>query len=255
MHSCAINCTWADWEEWGSCSTVGERTCGKGTAYRSRTKTGPFHGGSDCEGSDTDSVQCYGSKWSCPSPKTIEFDPNHWGGSDWGDTEYCGNQAYRDYAIGFYARIKPYKKGWYNYDNLGVTSFRLLCEKNQFIYSKQMPYGDWIGPGSNRHEKCWNGLYAFSVKYQNWIGDNGDDTAINDIKMGGRKSNGYWKWLEINSKYMPAIHPDSRGRWGGVCPSGFVICGLQTRVNRNGADWSGLNGIKFKCCKNIWFSL
>ena len=49
-----MHCTWNSWASWGSCS----KTCGSGTRTRSRSKNGPYHGGTDCSGSSSSSATC-----------------------------------------------------------------------------------------------------------------------------------------------------------------------------------------------------
>ena len=52
---CPVNCQWADWATWGSCSA----SCGSGLQTRQREKAVPAqHGGSDCDGSVKESVAC-----------------------------------------------------------------------------------------------------------------------------------------------------------------------------------------------------
>ena len=61
-----VNCQWAEWEAWQTCS----HTCGDGSQSRTRTKEQQAqHGGSDCEGSDTESQAC--NIKSCPSKKIL----------------------------------------------------------------------------------------------------------------------------------------------------------------------------------------
>lgn len=49
-----VDGVWLEWLEWQECST----TCGGGQRFRERECEGPFYGGADCEGSDTDSQIC-----------------------------------------------------------------------------------------------------------------------------------------------------------------------------------------------------
>ena len=55
-----MDCTWSSWGSWGSCS----KTCGSGTRTRSRSRNGPFNGGSECLGSSSESSSCNTN--SCP---------------------------------------------------------------------------------------------------------------------------------------------------------------------------------------------
>ena len=65
-----VNCEWAEWEEWQSCNP----SCGDGTQTRTRTKAETAqHGGTDCDGSDTDTQDCNAK----PCPSEYMFSPNH----------------------------------------------------------------------------------------------------------------------------------------------------------------------------------
>ena len=56
-----MDCKWATWEEWTSCS----RTCDKGIQVRKRSFSTPAkNGGMECKGSDTARRACH--KPSCP---------------------------------------------------------------------------------------------------------------------------------------------------------------------------------------------
>ncbi|CAE7923300.1 HMCN1 [Symbiodinium necroappetens] len=74
--ACPVNCQWADWEAWQSCSA----SCGTGLQTRERQKAIPAeHGGADCEGLAKDSVAC-SSLPACPVD--CEWD-------DWSQWEGC----------------------------------------------------------------------------------------------------------------------------------------------------------------------
>lgn len=62
---CPIDCEWSEWTEWSECSL----TCDSGTQTRTRTHnvTAQF-GGLDCQGSDTETVDC--NTQDCPDPCT-----------------------------------------------------------------------------------------------------------------------------------------------------------------------------------------
>ena len=51
---------WAAWLEWGDCST----SCGGGLRERLRLCDGPYHGGKDCVGSNSDTETC--AEQACP---------------------------------------------------------------------------------------------------------------------------------------------------------------------------------------------
>ena len=56
----SVDGIYTEWSEWGACS----KTCGRGNMERNRTCVGPFHGGRDCEGPDSEPAYCYPSN--CP---------------------------------------------------------------------------------------------------------------------------------------------------------------------------------------------
>lgn len=54
---CPEDCAWNDWGDWSNCT----EPCGSsaaGTKVRLRTKLGPFNGGEDCVGPDSDTAAC-----------------------------------------------------------------------------------------------------------------------------------------------------------------------------------------------------
>ena len=60
-----MDCTWSNWESWGSCS----KTCGYGSKTRSRSKNGPYNGGSECSGSSSESTSCNTER--CPGEEIV----------------------------------------------------------------------------------------------------------------------------------------------------------------------------------------
>ncbi|KAI6650257.1 Thrombospondin-2-like [Oopsacas minuta] len=52
--NCPIDGVWSDWTTYSDCS----RTCSQGTRTKTRSCTGPFYGGDDCEGVSTDTIIC-----------------------------------------------------------------------------------------------------------------------------------------------------------------------------------------------------
>ena len=65
--SISVPCTWNAWGSWTSCT----KTCGSGTKTRTRSKNGPYHGGSDCSGSSSESPLCNTN--SCPGELSIKY--------------------------------------------------------------------------------------------------------------------------------------------------------------------------------------
>ncbi|KAK3089127.1 hypothetical protein FSP39_001055 [Pinctada imbricata] len=59
---CPVDGVWQIWSSWDECSV----TCGGGVSVRNRTCHGPFYGGSECEGNDTETKSC--SQNACPIP-------------------------------------------------------------------------------------------------------------------------------------------------------------------------------------------
>ncbi|KAK7491979.1 hypothetical protein BaRGS_00016825 [Batillaria attramentaria] len=60
LRECPVDGVWDEWGQWSECTL----TCGNGTRTRSRTCTGPFYGGKECEGSVESWESC--NDFSCP---------------------------------------------------------------------------------------------------------------------------------------------------------------------------------------------
>ena len=60
----SVDGVWLEWADWDSCSV----TCGGGSQNRTRACLGPFHGGSECPGSEHDQQDC--NTHSCPGMYT-----------------------------------------------------------------------------------------------------------------------------------------------------------------------------------------
>lgn len=86
---CPVDCSFRSWTGWSTCSL----TCGSGQKTRTRTKNGPFHGGSTsaCDHPTSQTLNC--NEFSCP--QNCYFQP--W--SEWGScTKTCiafGNYGYK----------------------------------------------------------------------------------------------------------------------------------------------------------------
>ena len=50
----AIDCVWSNWGPFGEC----DQTCGAGFRHSTRTSTGPFYGGAECVGDNTQKQPC-----------------------------------------------------------------------------------------------------------------------------------------------------------------------------------------------------
>merc|ERR1711974_212036 len=154
-------------------------------------------------------------------------------GGDWGSTQYCGGGPSNGYAVSFKAQIEA-KQG--RGDDTAMNSICLICSGGDTICSKKGFWGNWY-----QSSTCNSGFTGFDLKYKNSCG--GDCTSATDLD------------LRCNGRWMGIASPTRWGNWNsGYCPSGYVICGLSTRVERKqgSGDDTALNGVKFKCCKNIW---
>jgi len=78
--NCAVDCKWADWQEWNTCSV----TCGIGAKQRIRQKAEARFNGAPCEGQDNEAQTC--TQTPCP----IDCKWQDW--SDWvGCDVTCGH--------------------------------------------------------------------------------------------------------------------------------------------------------------------
>ncbi|XP_033738097.1 SCO-spondin-like isoform X2 [Pecten maximus] len=77
---CPVDGVWDTWTNWTECS----HSCGRGSKYRQRECIGPFHNGSECEGSADETMFCNPSN--CPVDGLF----NEW--MEWGAcSESCGD--------------------------------------------------------------------------------------------------------------------------------------------------------------------
>ncbi|XP_073507120.1 vitelline membrane outer layer protein 1 homolog [Phyllobates terribilis] len=156
-----------------------------------------------------------------------------WG--DWGEVQRCPPMTS---ARGF--SLKMEKPLGSDGDDTALNGIQLYCTRCTSrdvvgtITSTVGGWGDWT-PIS----WCSRGNYIkFALKVEKPQGD-GDDTAVNSIKMGCSNNsteegnNGYW---------------GDFGRWSGICPLG--ICGIRTRVERaqGRGDDTALNDVQLECC-------
>ena len=156
----------------------------------------------------------------------------YWG--DWGSTEYCPDHGY---AVAFKQRVEANQgRG----DDTALNSICLICNTGKEVCSKTGLFGSWASSSN-----CKQGFYASDFKFEGNQG-RGDDSAANELKLKCR--DGSWKTTGNGGPW---------GSWQGYkyCPSAHVICGIQTRVERNlgnGKDDSALNGVELVCCKDKW---
>ena len=160
----------------------------------------------------------------------IQFD-GIWG--DWGPVEMCSGNGH---AIDFSLKVEPNQDGG---DDTALNGICLICSGGDEICSTEGPWGDDFHESTQG--KCEAGMTAFKMKFQEEQGAD-DDTAANDLML-RCKDDGLWK-------QVPEFH--NWGNWSEVysCPSGSVICGLSTRVEKRQGrgDDTSLNGVKFWCC-------
>ena len=107
--------------------------------------------------------------------------------------------------------------------------------------SKTGSWGDW----HYSSQVCTNGYTGFDLLHVwsagGWPHEKKDVGATNlDMRCDG--------------SWHTALRPWGDGDWQTQdCPSGKIICGLQTRVesNQGGGDDTALNGVKMFCCNTL----
>ena len=168
---------------------------------------------------------------------SIKFD-GLWG--DWGPLETCNGNGY---AIDFSLKVDNTPKG--PGDCAALNGICLHCSGGDDICSTVGQWGTWhpIGGGT-----CETGMKDFQLRFEQYQGGGGpltaanDNTAANNLAL--RCKDGGWRSQAF----------DGYGDWSQAisCPSGSVICGLRTRVEKSlggGAnDDTSLNGVEFWCC-------
>ena len=158
-----------------------------------------------------------------------------WG--HWGGTQYCGGAPYKGHAVSFKLRVEPSQGSG---DDTSLNAICLSCSGGDQICSKVGPWGNWYGLST---APCPGGFGGFKFRFEGSQGS-GDDTAANNVHLRCNGS-GHWKGTTA---------PNLWGSWSGpyYCPSGYVICGLRTRVeNPIDGDDTALNGVEFTCCKAL----
>jgi len=158
-----------------------------------------------------------------------------WG--DWGKWEYCKEYGH---AVSYKIRVQSNQGSWY--DDSAMNDICLICSGGDVICSKK---GYW-GKEYTSETTCSGGFNEFKILFEGKQ-DSGDDTAANSIELRCKDSGKWAKTEAYKSK-------TSWGGWSGGkpnCPDGQVICGLQTRVEKDHGNWgddTALNGVKFDCC-------
>jgi len=181
------------------------------------------------------------------STTRISFNGQH---GVWGDLQFCGGKQSQGYAVRFKARIE---KNQGDGDDTALNTICLICSGGDEICSKKGYWGDWYSSRT-----CDNGFTGFNFAYE-W--DPNEDSA--------QKVGAYWFFkppadgsggddLQLKCKgkdWMGVSSPLSWGDWHSEsCPSGYVICGLKTRVEPyipelKKKDDTALNGVEFVCCE------
>lgn len=140
------------------------------------------------------------------------------------------------YTIGF--SIKVDTSDIYS-DNTGLNSIRLICNDSA---STRIQSGEgWDGQWGNE-VSCQSGnkLHGFRFKSE-FFQFSKDDTAANGLKM-----------ICENGVILTPSNESPYGSWESdkYCPTGQVICGIQTQIQsfQNNWDDSSLNNVYFQCC-------
>ena len=154
-------------------------------------------------------------------------------GCKWGSEQFCPNGGH---AVDFSLKIEPNQNCA---DDTGLNAICLHCSEGaETICSSEGRWGLW------HHDlgKCQGGFTAANILFEP-DQKTGDDTAANDLKLKCR-DDGEWKFGK------------NLGGWGewrsvGDCPEKSVICGLQTRIQKDQKrdDDTALNGVTFLCCR------
>ncbi|KAK3848779.1 hypothetical protein Pcinc_044444 [Petrolisthes cinctipes] len=190
---------------------------------------------------------------------------------DWGNIDLCPSGSY---AFGL--EIKYSGLGFV--DDTSVNAIMLYCKSltgslTGTIISSEGEYGQWQGLRSCPTNKYLNGMRANVVPDQ---GTFGDDLGVDNIQMtcndstildglnGAKESNA--KQVEVHheeqipDRVVEFLHlkidgkPSARdyGEWGswGSCSSGNLVCGLQTRFERESTitDDAAITDVIMFCC-------
>jgi len=109
------------------------------------------------------------------------------------------------------------------------------------ITSTQAGFGSWLATATVLPYVVSNPVVGGNMKIEGPQGS-GDDTAANAVQL-----------QALNSSLVTPNASTAFGTWGASiqkCPSGFAVCGVETKVegNQGGGDDTSLNGIAFTCC-------
>ncbi|XP_071523173.1 vitelline membrane outer layer protein 1-like [Panulirus ornatus] len=167
----------------------------------------------------------------------------NWG--EWGPQVYC---PLGTFAYAFQLKVELEDA----IDDTAMNGIELFCRDPVFVGHDGIPprknareftitstvqrWGDWRGK-----RECDEGyLTGLRMKSEEDQGFFIDDTAANDLEMQCD-----WSTTTLNGG------GDSWGRWSNwvSCPHGWVICGIETRVEADSAtDDTALNNVRMFCC-------
>merc|ERR1711990_711889 len=230
--NCPVHCEWDNWSKWTTCN----QSCGGGMKTRERdVKVEAAHGGTKCQGIKKQSVAC--NTQPCP----VNCSWGSW--SSWSSS--CSVGGTRNCGKGTIARTRPEIKERYGGKPCqGSKEEKISCSTTSCPSPTNIQYnGNWGDWGSLQY--CGGQKYkGYAVQFRAQIEGKqvGDDTATNYLSLRCKDGN---SWKGIAS-------PTTWGSWNyHDCPSGYVIFGLSTRVERKRGwrtDDTALNGVWFKCC-------
>ena len=108
------------------------------------------------------------------------------------------------------------------------------------ITSTQGGFGSWLATATVLPYVVGNPVVGGNMKIEGSQGS-GDDTAANAVQL-----------KAFNTSIVTPNASTAFGSWGTMqsCPSGFAVCGVETKVegNQGSGDDTSLNGIAFTCC-------
>ena len=168
----------------------------------------------------------FADSWLPDFPGNYSPTDGYWG--DWGSSERCPQGQYVD----SYMLKSEGAQG--NGDDSALNGIALHCSGGSNVSSTVSKWGSWGYPAY-----CSGPVTGFAIQIEVPQGD-GDDTAANDVALMCRNGN--------------VARAEAKTHWGNwsnfqFCPSGQVVVGLMTRVERpqGDGDDSGLNGVRMIC--------